>query len=358
MGLSRLRVRDLRVLANVQLEWVPGLNLITGPNASGKTSLLEAVHVLAQARSFRTAHFQELIRHGADTIEVVGRVAREGGGAMVVGVRRSREGTLIRVDGESVRSAASLAAQIPLVLMTPDSQSLIHGGPQERRRLVDLALFHVEPRYLSAYTRYQRALRQRNVLLKSGALDREIEPWEEEMARAGEFLHGIREAYVARLAAEVTATLPALLPRSCTLRYEPGWDPQHSLGRVFRRRRDSDRTRGFSARGPHRADLSFLVSGRPAAEVLSRGQSKLLVAAVCIAQARLLCLEGRRAPIVLVDDLGSELDPGSRDTFMGLLRHLGCQALVTGTEVNQLPAEGWPTVAVFHVEHGSVREMI
>ncbi|HKK14893.1 MAG TPA: DNA replication and repair protein RecF, partial [Gammaproteobacteria bacterium] len=159
MSLLSLRIQDFRNLTAVELAPSPGLNLIVGANAAGKTSLLEGIFFLGHGRSFRSRHPERLIREGTDACSVVGQVAGGGGGSgLTVGIERSRRGWRARIGGAPVRGLAELAGQLPTQLINPDSHRLLEGGPQYRRRFLDWGVFHVEHRFLGAWQRYMRAL--------------------------------------------------------------------------------------------------------------------------------------------------------------------------------------------------------
>ena len=354
--LQKIHVVGVRNLKHQSVELSPGLNVLLGANGSGKTSLLEAVSLLGLGRSFRTSSARSLIQHGADHCLVQGRVIRSGQ-QHALGIQRYRNGAAqIRVDGSNAQSLTSLAELLPVVLLDTNSVDLVTGAPEGRRRFLDGTLFHVEQGFLSCWRAYQRALRQRNAGLRRGTLASD-EGWRREMARAGEVLTRIRQEWVERLAAKTQVLGKGLSPslQDLTLQFRPGWDVQRSLLSALDERLVSDRQQGFSQTGPHRAEVKILVGGRPASEVLSRGQLKLAVTALKLSQGQLLADGPAGAPLYLVDDISAELDADHSLAVCALLASSDAQIILTSASQSDLERL-WPlqSLALFHVEQGGI----
>ncbi len=358
MRLDQIEVRNIRVLSALDCVPAEGLNVFVGANGSGKTSILEAIHLLGSGRSFRTHRLAELITRGQSWLRARGDLRSESGAVESVGVEKGPEGLRIRVAGEEIRSASELARRLPLVVITPDSQRLLTDGAVLRRQLMDWALFHVEPTYLSVLQRYRRALRQRNAALREGAAPGALVPWNREVTEAGEGLHRQRDRFLEGILPVYAETLESLLSMVVDIRYQPGWDTARGLADALQEATATDRVRGFTGIGPHRADLRFSIHGAPVHQVLSRGEGKLFVVGLVLAQGRFLQdLQGRR-PIVLVDDLASELDEDSRERFFGELRALGSQTFVTTVSRDLVESVDWEGLRVFHVERAKPLEML
>ncbi len=360
MPLTRLSVTAVRNLQPVTLHPSPRINLITGANGSGKTSLLEAIHLLGLARSFRSTRLQPVIQHEQPSCTVFGQVCSELRPDRSLGVTRSRDAEYhIRIDGQTARGAAELAEILPLQLINPDSFRLLEGAPKLRRQYMDWGVFHVEHQFLPAWQRLQKSLRQRNSLLRRGRIPRSaLAPWEAELVQAAERIDGFRQAYLARLKPAFEQALSALIELTgLTLSYYRGWDRERPLSEILDAQLERDTHLGHTQAGPQRADLKLKLNGLSAADVLSRGQMKLVVCALKVAQATLLSDSGRLADCVfLVDDLPSELDAQHRQALCTLLEGLGCQVFISGVEAEQL-APCWrddTPRAMFHVEHGHI----
>lgn len=356
MPLERLNFLGLRNLAALDMRPAPGINLVTGANGSGKTSLLEGVHMLGMARSFRTQKLKHAITHDADAVTLHGRLA--GDPPVSLGVRRARDVAEleIRLDGERGIRVARLAETLPLQLINPDAFRLLEGAPAARREFLDWGVFHVKHEFFEAWRRVRRALKHRNALLRHDRIDlRSMRVWEQELAHWSEQLDLLRSDYMAQFAKTFEATLHELLPLSgLSLRYYRGWDKQRGLLDVLENGRDTDRQMGFTQQGPQRADLRLRIGKRAAVEELSRGQQKLVVSALKLAQGRLLEELTGRTCVYLIDDLAAELDVSHRRIFCHWLARLHCQVFITGVERSALE-NAWQSetdVAMFHVEHG------
>ncbi len=361
MSLSRVTVTAVRNLHPVTLSPSPRINILSGTNGSGKTSFLEAIHLLGLARSFRSSRLQPVIQHEQVTCTVFGQVVQAEGHVCNLGVSRDRQGTLeIRIDGESARSAAQLAEALPLQLINPDSFRLLEGSPKVRRQFLDWGVFHVEHRFLAAWQRLQKALRQRNSWLRRGTLDAASQAaWDRELCLASDEIDGYRRAYIQALKPVFEQTLRALveLPE-LTLSYSRGWDRDRSLQEVLHASLERDRQLGHTHSGPQRADLRLRLGAHNAADILSRGQQKLVVCALRIAQGHLVNHARRGQCIYLVDDLPSELDEQHRRALCSLLEDLGCQVFITCVDP-ELMKDGWRAdtpIAMFHVEHGRITQ--
>ena len=361
MSLSRITVTGVRNLHPVTLSPSPRINILYGDNGSGKTSLLEAVHLLGLARSFRSTKLQPVIQHEQSACTVFGQVLLDDGASSNLGISRDRQGEFqIKINGAAVRSAAELAEVLPLQLINPDSFRLLEGSPKVRRQFLDWGVFHVEPRFLPAWQRLQKALRQRNSGLRRGTLDAASQAaWDREMCLASDEIDGYRRDYIKALKPIFEQVLGLLvqLP-ALTLSYYRGWDKERSLNQVLASSLLRDQQVGHTHSGPQRADLRLRLGSNNAAEILSRGQQKLVVCALRIAQGHLLNSARRGQCIYLVDDLPSELDEQHRLALCKLLEDLGCQVFITCVDSNLLK-DGWrqeTPVAMFHVEHGSITQ--
>ncbi|MEX6500592.1 DNA replication/repair protein RecF [Pseudomonas zhanjiangensis] len=361
MSLSRVTVTAVRNLHPVTLSPSPRINILHGANGSGKTSLLEAIHLLGLARSFRSTRLLPVIQYEQLACTVFGQVQLADGRVSGLGVSRDRQGEYqIRIDGQNVRSAAQLAEVLPLQLINPDSFRLLEGAPKVRRQFLDWGVFHVEPRFMPAWQRLQKALRQRNSWLRHGTLDAaSAAAWDRELCLASDEIDGYRRAYIQALKPVFERTLSELVElQGLTLSYYRGWDKERELSEVLAASLYRDRQIGHTQAGPQRADLRLRLAAHSAAEVLSRGQQKLVVCALRIAQGHLVSQAKRGQCIYLVDDLPSELDEHHRRALCRLLEDLHCQVFITCVD-HELLREGWRTdtpVAMFHVEHGRITQ--
>ena len=360
MRIMRLTIEGLRNLRQAELQPGPGLNLVTGANGAGKTSLLEAVHLLAYGRSFRGRVRDGLVRTGCESLEVFAEWA-EDGRSRRAGLRHSGQAWEGRLDGKTVAGLGELCAALAALTFEPGSHALVSGGGEPRRRFLDWGLFHVEPDvqasgFLPLWRRYARALKQRNALLKLRAGRDQLEVWDAELAAAGEPLTRFRQEYLERLEPRLRALADDLVPQLGDARFvfSPGWRrDQLPLGDALLLARERDLTTGFTSAGPHRADWRIEHAARPAQESLSRGQAKLTALAALLAQAEDFAAQRGHWPVVLLDDLASELDRQHQQRLLDRLRASRAQVLITGTEAPAaLESDG--EVVRFHVEQGVI----
>lgn len=361
MQVTRLDIRDLRRFGEVSLAPAPGLNLLVGENGAGKTSVIEALHLLAYGRSFRGRVRDGLVRSGAAAVEVFVEWLEAGPHTPRIrraGLRHSGADWTGRLDGESVSQLGELCAALAVVTFEPGSHDLIHGSSDIRRRFVDWGLFHVEPAFMAPWRRYARALKQRNVLLKQRVGDYQLDAWDQELAQTGEALTEQRESYLRQLVPHVTALAdelgPALGPARLT--YLPGWRREDMpLADALLLARDRDLLAGHTSVGPHRADWRLDFAAIPGRDALSRGQAKLAALAVLLAQADLHRAVTDQSPVFCLDDLASELDRAHQRRVLQRLAEAGSQVFVSGTEIPPAVAELGLQHRLFHVEHGRIR---
>jgi DNA replication and repair protein RecF len=339
----------------VDLELGPARNYLFGPNGAGKTSLLEAIHLLGRGRSFRTRQTKNLLRHGAAEFTVVGDVV-DAGIAQTVGIRFAGGHLEIHVDGAREEGLENLPRRLPVHVIDPQQHELVEGGPSVRRRYLDGGVFHVEQRYLDVWRGYRRVLAQRNSALKLELAHEQISAWNQALTTAGHDVHAARERYFAVLAPAVHDIGGRLFGRELSLGYQRGWNRELELGDALLASFERDLATGYTQVGPHRADLSLKLDGATVRDAASRGQQKLVVATLVLAQIRVAHAAVEARGVLLVDDPAAELDRQSVERLLDELWALDVQLVLTGLARDALePAQGY---ALFHVEQGQVKAML
>lgn len=362
MSLTRLMVQNLRNLQAVDIYPSEQINLFYGLNGSGKTSILEAISILGLGRSFRTHKHKPLIRYEQPAYHLFGRV-NDGVTTIPLGVSRQVNGEVsFKAQGSIVSSAAALAAYLPLQIFNADSFHLLDGAPKERRQFIDWLVFHVEPNFFETWKGHQLCLKHRNSLLRHDRIDSfELASWDKELISFTERLTEFRKLSLEpfnQTFAELSRGFLGL--ENVRLAFYQGWDKELSYAEALAGAYEGDRNQGFTRMGGHRADLKITLNGLPAADVLSRGQQKLLVTALKVAQGLVFSRLSGRKCIYLIDDLPAELDQEHRTLLVKWLRKMDTQVFITGVDRNSL-LESWKEakdidIKLFHVEQGRVTQ--
>jgi len=358
MKLMSLNIDQVRNLKNLQITPSPHINLITGINASGKTSILEAIYLLARGRSFRTPRTQDIIQHDKKKMTVTVKLNNEIDGVVFSGIEKEHGQQTIKYHGSKVKTTSEQARNIPIVLITQDSQTLITGGAKNRRHWLDWAMFHVEPEYLDIWKDYMKALRQRNALLKSQVKNRDLyRGWEQAMVESGEYLYRTRECFIEQLMGTASTRLSSVFEENVMLKQMRGWSDKKDLASALTDAWEMDVKTGYTRAGPHQADIKITNKNREIDAVFSRGQIKLFVCLLMLAQAQVFAQKTGKKPIILVDDFSAELDPIASKYLLDFLFEGEYQSFLTSaTKTDRL--EAGPFCQLFHVEQGVVCPMI
>ncbi|MEJ2043413.1 MAG: DNA replication/repair protein RecF [Reinekea sp.] len=358
MSLKTLSFQGIRNLASSQLSLSDRVNVFYGDNGAGKTSILEAVHLLAMARSFRLARTRTVISHEVEELVVSGQL--EAKGQLVV--RRTTKGQLqIRLQGEQLSSLADLVHLQPLQLVHSDSFLLLEGSPGDRRQFLDWGVFHDSPSFHLDWQRLQKSLKNRNSLLRSGRIDRsELAVWEREYLASAESIDSDRKAYLKGFVPRFHQVLEQLIELpELRIHYYRGWEKNTPLAEVLAQQLERDKKLGYTQSGPQRADMRIKTGKVNAADELSRGQQKLVVCALKIAQSLYLQDKQQQPTLFLLDDLPSELDRHHIEKLGALIEGLNSQVFMTCVDPEPL-TYFWKhpdQLRMFHVEHGEIRQM-
>jgi DNA replication and repair protein RecF len=350
--LRAIGIRDLRNIREATVDLHPGLNVFFGRNAQGKTSLLEAVGVLARGRSFRTDHATTLIRRGADAL-----VARADSGeerattALEVEISPGRRA--FRVDGHEVPQR-EYSGRLDVVVYSTDRLRVVRGSMRDRRQYIDRSAAAIWPAYRAEMRDFEKVLAQRNAALEASRGDEEA--WTERFVASGARLRLRRAAYARRL---TTALADGFRPSRETYELRvvaPGGgeaEARAGLAAEVREASPRERAAGRSLVGPHRDEVALVIDGRDAADGASSGQARSLLLALALATLRVYREETGRSAVALLDDLDSELDEERAGALCAEVARRG-QALVTTAH------GGWaeslrPLGRIYHVSAGAVR---
>jgi len=356
--LLSLELRNYRNYGRLHLEPGPSLNIFLGANGQGKTNLLESVALLALSTSPRAGRESELVGPVAAETRI-GALVESGG-------RRSEIRIAIRIEGERARRrievdgqprrAVDLPGLFRVTLFWPDDLNLVKAGPEHRRRLLNEMLVQVRPGYARALSRYQRVLQQRNALLKQVSLGEQqvssLDVWDSELAKLGAELADARRQAVAALSLIAPAGHAALSGGE-TLVLEYRGAPDDLLHALHSARRD-DLRRGSTSVGPHRDDVEIHIDGREARAFASQGQQRTAVVSLKLAEAAVVAEMTGEQPVLLLDDVLSELDAGRRRALLERVAD-GGQVIITSVEADPFPAGVIGSSQVMCIERGSVK---
>jgi len=358
MFLTQLDIRQVRNLHEITIYPSKRCNYIYGANASGKTSVLEAIYLLSIARSFRTTHIKHVISHDLAFLQVFARIENNNQESTAVGLERSARKTRIRINGADVKQVSELSALLPVQIINPDVHKLLEQGPKYRRQFIDWGVFHVEHAFLLAWQQYYRVLKQRNAALRKKLAKDTITLWDEQLIQHAKTITLSRENYLLGFLPIFNRYVEKLMGFSVELNYLRGWNSETSFTESLHHSFEKDIYKGFTSLGPHRADLEILYNGVLVQNCFSRGQQKLLVCAMRLAQITHLKTQTSQQSILLVDDLAAELDLEHRQNLIELLIDTKAQLFVTATEHNSFVLPPEIESKRFHVEHGVVKEVV
>jgi len=357
MPITKFELSNFRLYEQASLQPDRRLTILVGANASGKTSLLEAIHLLSTGRTFRKANLEQLVRQGADRFAISAEYQPvDGKLPSRLAMMQAKESRQISINGSGGARQSEVAQSLPVLVISPDSHFEFQQNARERRAVLDWTLFHVEHGFHDNWSRYQRTLAQRNSALKDKKYGRATFSWDDELAQLGEALQSSRENCLSAVAEQFRVICAQLMPSvtGVELRLDAGWDKSVGLTASLFNDRTRDSARGFTHSGPHRSDLRIFVDNQSSREKASHGQNKLLVTAVRLAQIQhVFALTGREC-CLLVDDLAAELDFGNRTRLVSYMAEMPVQVIITATEAEKFSYGAWPSYKTFHVKQGFI----
>ncbi|RJS92564.1 DNA replication/repair protein RecF [Salinisphaera sp. Q1T1-3] len=355
MHLNSLYIDSFRCIRECNIRPSERINCIVGDNASGKTSVLESIYLLGRGQSFRQNQLSKAIRENADAFTIRGRAQENGQQQLTrLGCHVTGRSAQFKLDNLTATRRYDLVAALPLQHIDPNVHRLLEQGPQHRRHFLDWGVFHVEHAFFPAWRRYRRALKQRNRALRFHRPKHEVIAWDNELVGQGEIVDACRRRYLELIKKQLPENTNALIGEDALeFHYQPGWRGDDGYGAALAGSLEQDIKARITQNGPHRADIRVNIAATRARDWVSRGQQKILTAALLLAQAHILYTLKNVRPILLIDDMAAELGKQYRETLAEEILRCGAQSFVTFLDPSLIP-RAFQDQTLFHVEQGRV----
>lgn len=354
MIVKSINLENFRCIKNAAIELGDGVNFFFGENGSGKSSLLESLHILATGKSFRTSKIENIKNFENNYFSIFSKIKRKGI-ENVIGLKKEKSFFDIRINSENINRLSDLVLHFSILTFHANSIKLIEGEPIYRRRYIDWWLFHSDPIFYAEWLRYQKILKHRNAALRT---DYEfLGTWDEALAESGEKINSLRLSAVENMMIELNYLLKYnenFIFSNFSWKYYFGWSKEESLYSSLKRNFPRDAQYAFTSVGPHRSDLRLFFQGKDAKETLSRGQQKTLSLLLLMALASLHKKVLNETPVFLIDDLSSELDVNHRRHLMDQIVDFGGQILVTAVGEKDLIFPNAAAIRTFTLQEGVV----
>ncbi|AGH79945.1 DNA replication and repair protein RecF [Psychromonas sp. CNPT3] len=356
MPITKLVIHQFRNIHSATLHFNKQINVITGDNGSGKTALLEAIYFLGLGRSFRSHLSNRIITHEHPEFILFAEIDEQGV-QVPIGLKKTRKGeSILKINTRIATKLADLTQHLPLQLITPDSINLLSGSPKNRRAFLDWGVFYHDPLFYQTWARIKRLLKQRNAALKQCKTYNELQLWDNELCFLSTEISDQRQRYFQQLIPLIEKTIADFLPEfSIKMSFFCGWDNTNkSLQQYFIDNFERDKQLGYTTAGPQKADIRFKIGSYPLADVLSRGQLKLFVYALRLAQGLFLNNVNNKKCVFLIDDFSSELDQSKQQILAKHIIQSDAQLFISVIDKNHIENLFEQQCSVFHVKHGKI----
>lgn len=356
MYLSRLVITGFRNIGSSDLRLSDGFNFLIGPNGSGKTAVLEALYMLGHGRSFKTSQTSRIVKDDSDEFCLHGRILSADDKEWSLGLIKKRQaGSEVKLAGQPKPKLAELARLMPLQLIHPEGTDLFTQGPKARRAFIDWGVFHTQVDFFALWASFNRLLKQRNAQLKGVKNYELLRTWDIQLVEVSSKITNWRIDYLASLTQVINQLCQVFLPDfKIEFTFFQGWDKRQSYLDVLSDNFERDWALGYTSRGPNKADFKIQIAGTPVDDVLSRGQLKLLLCAMRIAQGLHLVEQTGKRCIYLIDDFASELDGHNRKRLMDYLKSMQAQVFISSITENQINEMKNERSCVFRIEQGHI----
>ena len=336
MYITNLRLQNFRNIHNQEFNFNHNINFIIGKNGSGKTSILESIYFLSHSRSFRSSQLNRIINHDADEFIIFTKTISSN--ETTISLSRKKNGNNIsKLNSETQKNHAEITRNLPIQLMNPEAFNLINSGAKQRCKILDWGAFYIDKTFLKIWQQTKFLIKQRNSALKQNYPYTYIKAIDKKLNEFGNILDIKRKIYFSKLKPKIYEILAQFNPNlKLDMDYYRGWNDNKDLHQVLEESFNSDNKYNVTNHGPHKADILLTINNKPIQDIFSRGQQKLLICAIKLAQGEIHNLENENKCIYLIDDITSELDNTHTQTFFDYLKKLKSQVFITTTEKSKI----------------------
>ncbi|WP_121145192.1 DNA replication/repair protein RecF [Orbus hercynius] len=356
MTIAKLKIYHFRNIDFAEIEPSTHFNFIIGDNGSGKTSFLEAIYMLGHGKAFRHQLSSRVIQHHQPELILFSNIISPSGKINSVGLSKSRSGdNKIKINNDEGFKLAELAKLLPIELITPEGFDLLNGGPKYRRSFIDWGCFHHYNEFIMLWNNLRRLIKQRNALLKNVHNYNQLRPWDKELIPIANQVSQIRADYINQICPEIIQTGQEFLPEyTLDCQFYQGWDEMEDYAEILIAHFERDRALNYTTMGPHKADLRLRVNNIPIDVLFSRGQLKLLMCALRLAQGEFYAKQTQQSCLYLLDDFASELDLTKRALLAKRLKSTGAQVFISAVDQEQIQSMVDENDKIFHIKSGII----
>lgn len=338
MYISNLQLQNFRNIKSKSYSFDKDMNFIVGKNGSGKTSILESIYFLSHSRSFRSSQLNRIINHDADEFVIFSRVFNQDDISISLSRKKNNTNTS-KLNSEVQKNHTEITRNLPIQLMNPESFNIINSGAQQRCKILDWGAFYLDKTFLKIWQQTKFLVKQRNSALKQNYPYSYIEGIDKKLCDFGDILDTKRQDYFAKLKPKIFEILREFNPEiALDINYFRGWNKDKDLSQVLYESYDYDNRYSQTNHGPHKADIVMTINGKPIQDIFSRGQQKLLICAIKLAQGEVHNSENKNKCIYLIDDITSELDTVHTTTLFVYLQKLQSQIFISSTDKAKISA--------------------
>ncbi|OEZ33862.1 DNA recombination protein RecF [Francisella endosymbiont of Amblyomma maculatum] len=336
MYISNLRLQNFRNIPFKSFDFKNSINFIVGKNGSGKTSILESIYFLSHSRSFRSSQLNRIINHNCDEF-ILYTKAYNPDEITISLSRKKNSNNISKLNSEIQKNHTEITRNLPIQLINPESFNIINSGAQQRCKVLDWGAFYLDKTFLKIWQQSKFLVKQRNSALKQNYPYNYILSIDKKLYEFAEILDYKRQTYFAKLKPKVYEILAKFNPElKLDIEYFRGWNLHKDLSQVLEESFNYDNKYKVTNHGPHKADIVLAVDHKPIQDIFSRGQQKLLICALKLAQGEIHNSENNNKCIYLIDDITSELDNTHTQTLFNYLKKLKSQVFITTTEKNKI----------------------